>query len=208
MSLEPSLAAAWAAVLVTVIAVLAGLGGVWWQLRKASFLHSAEMVTTLTERFDSETLRRSRVDFAQLLEAHRHGNRVELSGDLPVLGFLENVGHLVRRRALDEKMVWNSFSWLLARYYIALTARGNLLDNIRRKETEPELYVEFEWLCRRTLQTYGRLGVRVDGHPIKEAWLDQLFAQEAHWTQNGSGSGRWAPSVDGESAQEVPRGSA
>jgi hypothetical protein len=188
VSPESSLVAAWATVLVTVIAVLAGLGGVWWQLRKTSLLHSAEMVTALAERFNSETMRHSRVHFAELLESHCRGNSVWLSGDLPVLSFFEHVGHLVRRHALDEQMAWNRFSWLLARYYLALTVRGNLLADIRQKETEPELYIEFEWLCRWALQRYRRLGVWLDGDSLREAWLDQLFAQETHLGENGSGS--------------------
>ena len=120
--LDPATLAAWIGLFIAALGILIGIGGVIWQMRKQWLLHSADMITTLSETFSSEEMRRSRSEFASLLRDHWNGKQVDLSNDIPILGFLENIGHLVKRGALDERMVYNKFAWQLFRYAVVLKA--------------------------------------------------------------------------------------
>lgn len=97
---------------------------------------------------------------------------------LGVLGFYENLGHLVRRRALDEMMVWTKFSWELVCYFQCITANGDALAVARTKNGDPTLYEEMEWLNKRFVRTYRRKGVSVYRDDGRIRWIEDFFVQE------------------------------
>ena len=68
----------------------------------------------------------------------------------PVLDFFETVGVLLRRRAIDQELAWDSFSYWVLRY--AVLAREQI--QFRRKDESDETYYqEFEFLVKRLTQT-------------------------------------------------------
>src|SRR4051794_39676690 len=92
--------------IVQTIAIVASVLGLIYQLRREWLLHSAEMVTDLVAQFNSAEFEKRRRSLAVHLEPVTAGKPVSLTSDygLGVLGFYENISHLVRRRALDEMM--------------------------------------------------------------------------------------------------------
>lgn len=166
--------------IVQTIAIVVSVLGLIYQLRREWLLHSAEMVTSLVAQFTSEEFEKRRRRFAYQLEPVVSGKPVSLTSDygLGVLGFYENVGHLVRRRALDEMMVWTKFSWELVCYFQCITEEPNSLAVERKKNGDPTLYEEMEWLDARFVKIYRRKGVSLYGDDGRVRWLEDFFLQE------------------------------
>lgn len=169
----------------TVITVIATLIGIWWQMRKQWLLHSASMVTSLSDRYDSADMRVDRKTFNRMIVETRNGQPADFLGYLPVLLFFEHIGHLVRRHALDKLMVWNRFGWEVLCYYTALTRPSNKLEEIRKKETDESVYEEFEWLSKHMSALYSRRGITGATQPT-DAQVDRFLALE--WEKPKVGS--------------------
>ena len=161
-------------------AILVSVLGLLYQLRREWLLHSAEMVTSLVAQFHSEEFEKRRRSLATHLEPVTAGQPVSLTSDygLGVLGFYENLSHLVRRRALDEMMVWTKFSWEFVCYFQCITLHGNALAVERKKNCDPTLYDEMEWLNARFVRIYRRKGVSLYRDDGKIRWLEDFFTQE------------------------------
>ncbi|HTG35203.1 MAG TPA: hypothetical protein VLB76_19975 [Thermoanaerobaculia bacterium] len=166
--------------MVQTAAILVSVLGLLYQLRREWLLHSAEMVTSLVAQFNSEDFEKRRRRLAVHLETVATGGNVSLTSDygLGVLGFYENLSHLVRRRALDEKMIWTKFSWELVCYFQCITMNGNALAVERTKNGDPTLYEEMEWLNKRFVRTYRRRGVSLYRDDGKIRWIEDFFVQE------------------------------
>lgn len=171
--------AAWGTALITLIGILVALYGVWWQVRKQRLMNSAAMITGLADRFTSEEWRSYRIHCASAIAARRRGEEFDLSKDFPVLGFFENIGHLVRRRVLDREMIWNKFGWYIIRYHIALSAGQSLIEQNRASEGDTTLWEEFDWLNGEMLRIYRKRGISI-GQSTWDARIDELLRQESH----------------------------
>lgn len=165
---------------VQTIAIVVSVPGLIYQLRREWLLHSAEMVTSLVAQFNSEEFEKRRRSLAAHLEPVTAGKPVSLTSDygLGVLGFYENVSHLVRRRALDEMMVWTKFSWELVCYFQCITMGANALAVERTKNCDPTLYEEMEWLNARFVKIFRRKGVSLYRDDGRVRWLEDFLFQE------------------------------
>jgi hypothetical protein len=180
--LDAAAVAGWATVFVTLLAAMIALYGVWWQMRRQWLMNSAAMITGLADRFSSDEWRTYRRHSAAIISTHLRRGNVNLAKDLPVLGFFENLGHLVRRRVVDERMVWNKFGWYVTRYFLALTFAGDLIASSRKAEDDKTLWEEFEWLNKRMLRIYRRRGIDIIGsHPPSQR-VSELLEQETTLT--------------------------
>jgi hypothetical protein len=113
-------------------------------LRHARLSNSAKMVLELVDLFDSEEWLGHRSHFSkQLLEDRL---LIDPCRDSPVLEFFEELAYMTRRGVLDKGMVWNSFFWLIERYYPAVTSPPNLLQKARLDSHSVTLYRELIWL--------------------------------------------------------------
>jgi hypothetical protein len=166
--------------IVQTAAILISVLGLLYQLRREWLLHSAEMVTNLVAQFNSEDFEKRRRNLAAHLELVVSGKPVSLTSDygLGVLGFYENLSHLVRRRALDEMMVWTKFSWELVCYFQCITTEGNALAVERMRNGDPTLYEEMEWLNARFVRIYRRKGASLYKDSGRVRWLEDFFLQE------------------------------
>jgi hypothetical protein len=173
---------------VQTFAIVASVLGLIYQLRREWLLHSAEMVTDLVAQFNSEEFGKRRRSLVAHLEHVVAGKPVSLTSDygLGVLGFYENIGHLVRRRALDEMMVWTKFSWELVCYFQCITMGTNALATEREKNGDPTLYEELEWLNARFVKTYRRKGVSLYRDDGRIRWLEDFFLQEGRLGSQGN----------------------
>src|SRR6266545_1007636 len=191
--------AAWGAVLAALLSIVASLVVVYWQNKKQWLLHSASMVTTLLEEFESEDFELKRRRCAELAERHLSGKQATLLKHygFGVLGFFEHVGHLVRRHALDEEMVWNRLGWEIAGYYEALSSPPSLIAELR--ENHPSIFTEFEWLHRKMLVYFSKHGDRVYDSNHKLVWMQKFLEQEllggpgAHARAEGQGDSQREP---------------
>jgi len=172
-----------AAIVVSVLAL-------FYQLRREWLLHSAEMVTGLVTEYNSEDFENRRKNLAALLAPVAKGERISIADAsvFGVLGFYENLGHLVRRGALDELMVWNKFSWDLVCYFECLVLGDNALRKLREQFGDPTLYEEMEWLNARFLRIYRRRGVSLFGKDGRVRWLSDFLSQERRLGSHASGS--------------------
>ena len=128
-------AAAWAVALGTV-------GLLWWQVRVAQRLNSANAVLTLRERFDSPGTRRRRKLLAERLLAGRHDDITNLE----VAAFFELIASLTHARVLDRYLVWEAFGTWVNGYYYALRNPVDVIGRARQALKDPLVMHEFEWL--------------------------------------------------------------
>jgi hypothetical protein len=128
-------AAAWFVAVGTVVVL-------WWQVRVAQHLASANAVMALRERFDSPAYRRRRKALAERLLAGRHDDITSLE----VAAFFELVGSLTHSRVLNRKLVWEAFGTWVGGYYFALRNPVDLIGRARESSKDPLIMHEFEWL--------------------------------------------------------------
>lgn len=195
--------AAWSAVLAAFLSIVASLVVVYLQNKKQWLLHSASMVTTLLEEFESEHFEVKRRRCAELAARHLSGKHATLLKHygFGVPGFFEHVGHLVRRRALDEEMVWNRLGWEIAGYYEALSAPPSLIAELR--ENHPSIFTEFEWLHRKMFAHFSKHGDMVYDSNHQLVWMKEFLDQEllggpgAHARAQGRVDSQCAPNQGG-----------
>lgn len=139
----------WWTLSIAVATIIATAAGVYWKDRREWLLHSADLVSTLLDRFEAPLLANARCNLATLCESRHQGRQIDIDGDR-VLSFFEHLGYLVRRGALDETMVANKFGWQVIGYHYALT-RGAMgpIDVLRSETGTPSLYTEFDGLAKR-----------------------------------------------------------
>jgi len=104
----------------------------------------------MTERFDSEYMRRQRKTLASQYLSQQSRGPVneqfyqEINDD--VLNFFEDLGSLLRRDLLDERLIYLSFCyyakgwWSICRSYVR---------NIRIRDNDSTLFSEFEYFANR-----------------------------------------------------------
>lgn len=172
--------AAWAAVLAALLSIAVSMAVVYWQFRKSWLLHSAVMMTSLLEQFEATAFAESRRRCGELAARHVQGEQVSLRGNygFGIFGFFEHIGHLLRRGALDEELVWNRMGWEIVGYWEAFGARKRSLILELREAGKISEYCEFEWLHRRMLDWYFKAGDRVYDSDGTLVWMKEFLASE------------------------------
>jgi hypothetical protein len=182
--------AAWVAAIAAFLMVIGSLWAVWWQVRRQRIIHSATIVTDALYRYMSQEWRINRFLSATALRKHASGERI-ISSDLPVLNFFENMGYLVRKKAVDKEMVWNQFGWYVVRYYFALEKPPSLLERERESENDRVLWEEFEWLAKESLRLYNKRGVYIYKieDPSITLRIEELLEEEEWFIKTTSSAG-------------------
>ena len=125
---------AWAAVLTAFVAALA----LWVQLRSSRFVQGIDLLLRLDDRFNS----------GDMLVARQRAAKGFLEGtDVyvdPILDFFEMLGMLVRKRAIDDQMVWHSFFFWFNSYWHLATARIAM-----KRTADHTVWAEAAYLYRR-----------------------------------------------------------
>jgi hypothetical protein len=114
----------------------------WWQVRVAQRLNSANAVLTLRERFDSPAVRRRRKQLAERLLAGRHDDITNLE----VAAFFELIGSLTHAGVLNRELVWEAFGTWISGYYLALRSPVDVIGRARTSLKDPLIMHEYEWL--------------------------------------------------------------
>jgi hypothetical protein len=162
-------AAAWAVAIGTVVLL-------WWQVRVAQHLNSANAVLALRERFDSPAYRRRRRLLAERLLAGRHDDITNLE----VAAFFELVGSLTHSRVLSPQLVWEAFGTWISGYYVALRRPVDVIGRARTSTKDPLIMHEFEWLFGLVQQIdRKRFGAQVDLDEATREESASLLRREA-----------------------------
>ena len=161
--------AAWAVAIGTVALL-------WWQVRVAQHLNSANAVLALRERFDSPAYRRRRRLLAERLLAGRHDD----INNLEVAAFFELVGSLTHLRVLNPELVWEAFGTWISGYYIALRQPVDVIGRARTSTKDPLIMHEFEWLFGLVQQIdRKKLGTEADLEEANREEAASLLRREA-----------------------------
>ncbi|HEY9167802.1 MAG TPA: hypothetical protein VIS48_16735 [Candidatus Kryptonia bacterium] len=103
-----------AGVMVGLLGVIIAILSLRSQIKRSKFTQSVDLLLKLEDRFTSSQ---------QMVSARRNAAKsLQKGGDSEaddVFDFFETVGMLVRKKALDEEMVWNTFFYWLHHYWVA-----------------------------------------------------------------------------------------
>jgi hypothetical protein len=113
----------------------------YFQIKQFRFAHSVDLVFDLEHRFDAPEMINDRKLAAKALLGGTCGQEIE-----PVLDFFETLGVFVRRNAVDEELVWNSFSYWVLRYAVLAHSQ---IEARRKEESDSTYWQEFESLVKR-----------------------------------------------------------
>ncbi|MCI4372421.1 MAG: hypothetical protein L3K02_02080 [Thermoplasmata archaeon] len=162
-------AAAWALAIGTVALL-------WWQVRVAQHLNSANAVLTLRERYDSAAYRRRRKALAQRLLDGRHDDITNLE----VAAFFELVGSLTHSRVLNRELVWEAFGTWISGYYLALRSPVDVIGRARTALKDPLIMHQFEWLFGLVQQIdRKKMGAGVNIDEVNREEVASLLRREA-----------------------------
>lgn len=173
--------AAWANAVVAVV----GLGGIFYQARRARQLNSANLLLALESKFGEPGMILARKEFAIRINDHLHTTENALTGYHPVLAFYDMLASQVQRGVIDEKLIWHRFGWRIIRCWLAISinprhqhdqlpAEGSLLERMRSMENEPTIYDMFEWLGNRFVAKDTKIN-RGGRKPDKELQLQMVM---------------------------------
>jgi hypothetical protein len=129
----------------TWILAVGTLVALYWQMRQAGRLNSANAVITLRERFDSPRMRKARRQTSEHLLKNDLGDITSLE----VLTFFELIGAQTARGLLDEEMVWEAFGGWISSYYGAMRTPVDRIQQLRDVAKDPLLFYKLEWLSKR-----------------------------------------------------------
>ena len=160
-----------------------------WQVRRQWLLNSANLVTSLVDRFNSPEWEARRTRFITLLSRDESDTGRTLAGNygLGVLGTFEHIAHLTRIGALDLGMVHNKFGWEIVCYYQLIRGgKKDLVGELRRQYHEPGVYSELEWLNEALIKKFKKHGTDVYDSNGRVHWMSDFIAQEKMLTTDRS----------------------
>ena len=143
---------------------MAGIAVAWVESRRHRFAQSIELILKFDERFSSGEFMKQRDAAAKCLKAKAYKNPAEQGAkdaDV-VLDFFETVGYLLRRGALDERMVWHTFwHWIMGYYQAA----EEYISQTRK--ADPTVWEDFIHLHQR-MEVIERYTVSNDAFLLEE----------------------------------------
>jgi hypothetical protein len=171
--------APWIAIVVSIIAIIVSIIALLAQLKRSRFSQSVDLILKLEERFsDSKAMKEKR----QLAGEALRSNPSSPSSDIEdVLDFFETLGLLVRRKALDEEMVWNTFYHWLHRYW--LLCEPYITEKRRTKLTLWGDYVNLE---KRIVAIEWEKTKSRDDIDLSKQELDEFINDECNLAEDGA----------------------
>ena len=164
------------------------VGTIWFQWLS----NSATLVASFEQQFRSDEMIQSRRKLALLMKEELEApkdNRL-LTGYWPVLSLYDGIGAMVRRKAIDERLVRNRFSWRIHRCYVALTKETNLLKKTQDASNDSRLYEEFEWLGKRIDKRHKVRGKTLDPKRLTTEYVNQEIDLTSRIVRNKSNKAR------------------
>jgi hypothetical protein len=119
----------WLPVIISCVSVTLSLIAFAWQVHRARFTQSIDLLLRFEASFFGPEKREQRAKAA----AGMLRQPPEFQEAEDILDFFETIALLSRRRALDRYMVWHTFYYWIDRYYEA--AKGHIEERCRREPT-------------------------------------------------------------------------
>ncbi len=151
----------------TAIAALAALAAaiaVGYQTHANRFAMGVDLALKLDERFERDEFREKRQKAARALRANDSKSDVE-----DILDFFETLGLLVRRKALDKEIAWNTFFYWS--YGYCFYAKEYIEAQVKKYPTR---YQDLLWLHTELVAMEKRKKGTLDEHE----WRDFLDEEE------------------------------
>jgi hypothetical protein len=146
----------------TWVLAIGTLIALYWQMRQAQVLNSANAVIDLRDKFDSSRMRSVRRHISERLLKQAP----EDIASLEVVTFFELIGTLTHRKVLDMELVWEAFGSWVTSYWWGLRHPVDWVGRLRQDLGDPLVFHEFEWLYVRIDQMDLRELAKVGAPPV------------------------------------------
>ena len=123
------------AIIINLAGVIVAILVLWFQIQRSTFSMSVDLTLKLDDRFNSDSFRKQRAKAAKSILKSKFKDAED------VFDFFETLGLLVRRRALDKEIAWNTFFHWIHGYW---TTCSTYIIEERRKNSS--VYKEFALL--------------------------------------------------------------
>ena len=172
LSMDPTRLTAWAAVVGIIIALCALI----LEHRRSTFQVGVQMTLRFTDEFEIDRIRSARQSAARamkLIEAEPKKDAMsELSEIDDILDFFEKLALLVRRKAINKRLVCHEFFYWFHRYY--LLGRDRIASI---QQTSPTIYEDIVWLYPRLVKFQKKQNPHFDEVLTKEE-LSRFIQEE------------------------------
>jgi hypothetical protein len=135
----------WIPVVLSASGVIIAFAAFAWQVHRARFSQSVDLLFRLENDFFGPAKRLQRAKACRDLA---QGNTLEAE---PILDFFETMALLLRRGALDEEMVRHTFFYWINHYYQALEA-----TILERQRKDPQVWSDLSALEKELLKNKAR----------------------------------------------------
>ncbi|MBL0212125.1 MAG: hypothetical protein IPQ13_14620 [Holophagaceae bacterium] len=170
---NPSETAVWATALATLIVVAITC----YQVRLSRLALGVDLLLKLEGQFNSSMMRDTRMKAAKALKDGEESAELD-----EILGFFETLGLLVHRGAVNEELVWNSFSsWVLP--YAALAQ--DYIKSKRKADSDGTYWMELDHLTKQLKHTEKKKRKLKTLPTISNKSLEEFLEIEANLIQPG-----------------------
>lgn len=150
---------AWAALATAIAAIVA----IWTQNNSTRISLSLDLLFRLEDKFFSDGMKKMRQKAAEgLLKGEL------VTEALDVMDFFEEMGLLLRKKAIHEDILFESFFHVPLTYWIV--GKKYLADTLKK---EPEIYYNYAYLVSRHLKYAKKIGYDI-----------RQLQDESHWTES------------------------
>jgi hypothetical protein len=153
---------------IAALAALAAVGVAIYQALLTRMTIGADLIMKLEDRFEEKSFLESREKAKRALKSNTEENKDHIEN---VFDFFETIGLLVRKKALDKELAWNSFFyWLHGYYRFAQSFIGE------QQKDYPNRYIEVVWLHKELMVIEKKKG-RINEREWDE-FLDEEIGSE------------------------------
>jgi hypothetical protein len=171
MSIDYNAVAAYAGLIAAMAAVVA----IWLEGRRARFSQGLDILLRMNDTFDSNDFKEKRQTVVNLLLKQGEGSKLPAQADAidDLLNHFEVLGLLLRKRVLDEELVWAHYFVWLHYYFFSLRT---YIASVRT--WEPTIWDDVDWLHKRLIPLERKHRPKgSDIGPTKET-LNQFLLRE------------------------------
>jgi hypothetical protein len=157
----------WLPIVFSAIAVSLSLAAFAWQVHRARFNQSIDLLFRLENDFFGL------IKGAQRAQAAKNylGDPNDFAEMEDVLDFFETISMLTRKKALNLYFVWHTFDYWIERYYAI--ARPHIVS---RQAQEPGVWEDLDWLMPRIKKLQAKKG----SSSLSEPELKRFLLEEAN----------------------------
>jgi len=126
------------------LGALAALFLTWWQIRGTRIIAATDFLLKHGDSFSSDRLLKKRHKIMQVVKQDL-GDFQKMDECREVFEFFEELGLLLRMKVIGKELVWSNYCYWIQHYW---TAFQGYIEWIGKKDSDPTLYCEFEYLYK------------------------------------------------------------